>query len=315
MPYNSLISRTDSAALIPEEVSREIIQGAVEQSTVLRLARRLPNMTRAQQRMPVLSALPTAYFVTGDTGLKQSSEVAWDNVYINAEEIAVIVPIPEAVLDDADYDIWGEVKPRIEEAVGVVIDAAILVGTNAPASWPDDLFTGATAASHVVDHSSDAQTDYYDEIAGAGGVMALVEEDGYTVSGHVAVPAMRAALRGLRESGGSPIFVSTMQESTRYQLFGQPMEFVRNGAVNPASQLMFTGEWEQLVYSVRQDMSYKLLTEAVIQDGSGNILYNLPQQDMVALRAVIRLGWALPNPITRMNQTAATRYPFAILVP
>jgi len=48
-------------------------------------------------------------------------------------------------------------------------------------------------------------------------------------------------------------------------------------------------------------------------DGAGNIIYNLAQQDMVALRAVMRLGFALPNPINRMNPTAATRYPFAVL--
>jgi len=34
---------------------------------------------------------------------------------------------------------------------------------------------------------------------------------------------------------------------------------------------------------------------------------------MVALRAVMRCGFALPNPINRMNQVAATRCPFAIL--
>jgi hypothetical protein len=36
---------------------------------------------------------------------------------------------------------------------------------------------------------------------------------------------------------------------------------------------------------------------------------------MVALRAVMRLGFALPNPINRVNQVAATRYPFCILTP
>jgi len=34
---------------------------------------------------------------------------------------------------------------------------------------------------------------------------------------------------------------------------------------------------------------------------------------MVALRAVMRLGFALPNPINRMQQTAASRAPFAVL--
>lgn len=312
--YNSVIERSNAAALIPEDVSREIIEGAATTSAVLRLGRRLPNMTRAQQRMPVLSVMPTAYFVTGDTGLKQTTEMAWDNKYLNAEEIAVIVPIPEAVLDDADYDIWGQVRPRIVEAIGVVIDAAILMGTNKPSSWPDAILTGAVAASQTVDHSS-FTGDYYDEIVGEGGTMSMVEADGFMVTGHVAVPAMMAGLRGLRATTGEPIFATSMKDVGSYTLANQPVEFLNNGAVNPASALMFSGDWKQLVYSIRQDITYKILTEAVIQDGSGNILYNLPQQDMVALRAVMRLAWQVPNPISLMNTNAATRYPFAVLVP
>jgi HK97 family phage major capsid protein len=292
-------------------VSREIIQGAVTQSAVLRLARRLPNMTRAQQRMPVLSALPTAYFVTGDTGLKQSTEMAWANKYLDAEEIAVIVPIPEAVLDDADYDIWAEVRPRIEEAIGVVIDAAILVGTNAPTAWPDDILTAATAAGHVID--DDSFTDLYDAIMGVGGVLSFVEDDGFMVTGHVGHTTMKARLRGLRDANGQPIFNRSMQDRTRYELDGEPMEFVQNGAFASTTALMFSGDWKQLVFAMRQDITYKILTEAVIQDGSGNIIYNLAQQDMVALRAVVRLAWQVPNPISRMNATEATRYPFAVL--
>ena len=113
MAFNSQITRTDADALIPEAVSREIIQGVPTTSQVMRLGRRLPNMPRNKTRLPVLSALPTAYFVNGDTGLKQTTEMLWANKYLNAEELAVIVPIPEAVLADADYDIWGEIRPRI----------------------------------------------------------------------------------------------------------------------------------------------------------------------------------------------------------
>ena len=311
--YNSLISRTDAAALIPEEVSREIIQAVPEASAVMRLARRLPNMSRKQRRMPVLSGLVTAYFVTGDNGLKQTSEAAWENKYINAEELAVIVPIPEAVLDDVDYDVWSEIRPNIVEAFGKAFDQAVLLGTNAPDDWPDDLVTGATSASHTITLGTGA--DIYDDIMSEGGVISKVEEDGFGVTGHVAALTMRAKLRGLRDDNGVPIFNRTVQAASMYELDGAPVEFPRNGSMDAATALMFTGDWTQLVYAMRQDITYKVLTEAVIQDGSGTIVYNLAQQDMVALRAVMRLGWQLPNPINRVNTSSSTRYPFSVLVP
>lgn len=313
MAYNKIIDRNNAAALIPEEVSREIVQGVAETSACLRLFRRLPNMSRKQQRIPVLSALPTAYFVNGDTGLKQTTEQAWENKYLNAEEIACIVPIPEAVLDDADYDIWAEVRPRIVEAFGVVIDAAILFGTNAPASWPASILGGATSAGHVVALGTGA--DIYDDIMGENGVISLVEEDGYMVNGHIAAMTMKAKLRGLRDTSGQPIFVRSMQDRTRYELDGEPMEFPANGAFDVTEALMFSGDFRQAVYAIRQEITYKVLTEAVIQDNTGAIVYNLAQQDMVALRAVMRLAWQVPNPVTRLQPTESQRYPFAVLTP
>ncbi len=314
MAYNSLIDRSnDAAALIPEEASREIIQNATEGSAVLQLARRLPNMSRGQQRLPVLNALAQAYFVSGDTGLKQTTEMAWKNVYVYAEELAVIVPIPECVLDDVDYDIWAEVRPSIEEAFGKALDAAILFGTDAPDAWPTDILAAATAASHTVTAGTGA--DLYEDILGEGGTIAKIEADGFMANGHIAAMSMRGKLRGVRDENGGLIFSRSMQEAQTYMLDGERIVFPRNGGFNAASALMFSGDWNQLVYSIRQDMTYKILTEAVIQDGAGNILYNLAQQDMVALRAVMRLGWALPNPINRMQATEASRYPFAVLVP
>jgi HK97 family phage major capsid protein len=311
--YNSLIDRSsDAAALIPEAVSQEILQAVPTASAVMQLARRLPNMSRKQQRLPVMSAMMDAYFVTGDTGLKQTSEITWENKYIYAEELAVIVPIPEAVLDDSAYDIWGEVRPRIAEAMGKAFDAAVLHGTNAPTNWPDDLVTGATAASNTVTLGTGA--DIYDDVMGASGTLATVEADGYMANGHLAAPTMRARLRGLRDSNGQPIFMRSMVDRTVYELDGMPVQFAANGAVDATAAHMFSGDWSQLVYAIRQDITYKLLDQAVITDSAGNIVYNLAQQDMVALRAVMRLGWQLPNPVNAVQETAASRYPFAVLL-
>jgi HK97 family phage major capsid protein len=321
MPYNSLISRTDAAALIPQEVSAEIIKAVAETNPIMRLARRLPNMSRAQQRIPVMSALATAYFVSGDTGLKQTSEVNWESKYIDAEEVAVIVPVPEAVLEDSNFDIWGEARQSIVEALGKAVAQAVLYGTNIPATWTTNLgaagiVTGATTASQTI--SAAAYGDMYEAILGekedgTDGLYMLVEADGFGVTGAIAHLSMKGKLRNTRDADGMPVFKTSMQDPTRYELDGAPIYFPNDGSIVAGSSLLIAGQWSELVYAIRQDITYKVLTEAVIQDGSGAIVYNLAQQDMVALRAVMRLGFALPNPINRVNTTAATRFPFAVL--
>lgn len=316
-----IIDRTNLGGLIPEPVTREIIQGAVAESAVLRMARRLPNMTSKTQTLNVLDALPTAYFVNGEAtssaaadtaAYKQTTSMAWDKKKIYAEEIAVIVPIPEAVLDDSDYDIWGEVRPRLQEAFGKVIDAAILYGTNKPTSWRDGLVPSATTAGSVVN----ATTDIFKDIMGEGGVIAKVEESGYIPNGVMAAIQLRSKLRGLVDTTGQPIFKADMQGRTRYALDGMDMYFPINGAFNPATSLAIVGDWSQLVYSVRQDMTFKIFDSGVVQDPTTkSILYNLMQNDMVALRAVMRLGWEIPNPLTAFNADIENPFPFAVYAP
>lgn len=321
MPYNDIISRTNATALIPTPTSNEIIKTVSQLNPLLQLSRRLPNMSSATKTMPVASALATAYFLNGDTDLKQTTDLSWGTTTITAEELAVIVPIPDAVLSDAEYDIWAEVKQALADAFSVAISGAVLYGTNIPASWTTGLgaagiFARATAAGNVVSNANYA--DLYETImgetnAGVDGLFMTLEADGFMATGHVASTAMRGRLRNVRDINGVPLFTRSMQDSTRYELDGSPIYFPTDGTIIDGTSWLFTGDWTQLVYSFRQDITYKILEEAVIQDAAGNIVYNLAQQDMVALRAVMRLGFALPNPINRVNQTAATRCPFAVL--
>ena len=308
----NIINRTDLSGLIPEPVTREIIQGVTEGSAVLQMGRRLPNMTSKTQTMNVLDMLPTAYFVNGDTGMKQTTKMKRDKKKIYAEEIAVSVPTPAAVLDGAADDIWGEVRPRLVEAFGKVIDSAILFGTNKPTSWRDSVLETCKKAGSVV-----AATPYiYDDIMAEGGVIAKVEESGYLVNGIMSAIQMRAKLRGLKDLNGVPLFKTDMQGATPYALDGSPMYFPRNGAFDTTKALMFAGDWTELVYSIRQDITFKIFDQGVVQDPSDNsIVYNLMQNDMVALRAVMRLGWEIPNPKTAYNDNIANPCPFAVYAP
>lgn len=331
-----MITRTEAEALIPEDASREIFASTIENSVILRLGRRLTNMSRGQRRLPILSALPMAYFVDGtpgevspsgenSTGFKQTTGAEWKNKYIYAEEIACIVPIAISTLEDAAYDIWAEIRPYIGEAFGAAIDAAVLHGVNAPAQWPDDIVLGANNAGNMLELGDIG--DLYDDIMGydqataTPGLISHVELDGYFPNGFIAGVSMRGMLRGLRDTGtGLPLFRPAMTgmapNTAPYTIDGQPCYFPLNGAFDETETLMIAGDWNKLVYAFRTDLTYKVLDQAVIQDPTtGTILYNLAQQDMVALRCYMRWGWQVPNPTNRMNSTEATRYPFSVLKP
>ena len=321
----SFIPRSGAEALMPEEYQREIIQSLPESSAIMTLGNKAPNMSRAQRRVPVLSVLPTAYFLNpgpnnngdnADIQHKRVTRMMWENKYLEAEEIAVIVAIPESVLDDSDYDIWEECKPKLLESFGLAFDQAVFYGVNAPAVWPDPIVTSAIAAGNYVPLG--ANGDIYDDIMGEDGVIAKVEESGFMVSGHVAAMRMRGKLRGLRDENKHPIFKSLYKEgaqgATRYELDGEQVIFPRNGSIDADRGLLISGDWRQLVYAIRKDITWKILTEAVIQDPiTKEITYNLAQQDMVGLRAVMRVAWQVPNPINRLRPDEGDRYPFAVL--
>lgn len=319
MAYNANTDRDDIEGVVTEDVASSIIQSAAEKSAALALFPRV-RMSQKVRRLPVLSALPTAYWVDGeatsadtDAGLKSTSGMAWDKKYLEAEELAVIVPIHENVLDDSTFDIFGEVRPRLAEAIGAKLDLAIFAATELPASWATNGFNGiipdAVSASNTVELGTAA--------ASAGGtaedlnqLFAKVEADGFDVSGVAAERTFRALIRSARDTTGQKLGDLSPNGA---EILGAPVEFVPSGTLGGAAHVAVAGDTSQGIMGVRSDINYKVLTEAVIQDNHGAIVYNLAQQDMVALRVTFRAAFQVANPITRANPNDGTRYPFAVL--
>ena len=312
MANTDYIARNKTGNLIPIEYYPEIFKAAAAESVVLANARRLRDMERHELALTAEDALPLAYFTNGDTGFRDVTKAEWKGVTLTAEEINAIVPVPNNVMDDMDVPIWQEVMPMLSQAIGAVIDKALLIGTNKPATWPTAILSEAQTRSHVVTVPG-SSPDYYDLIMGPDGVIAKVEEDGYFVSGHAANISMRAKLRGVRDEVGQPIFMPSMQPGAQYQLDGAPMYFPRNGSL-PAEVLDIAGDWSQLVYSVRRDMTWDIFREGVISDPTTKLVVtNLMQQRMTALMVTMRIGFALPNPVNMVQPDGTARYPFAVL--
>ena len=298
-----MITRQNAEALFSEDLVAEIIQGVTKQSAALRMFRRLPNMSSNIMRMRVLDALPMAYWVNDSTnnGRKNVTNAAWANKYIVPAEIAVIVPIKEDVLDDASIDIWGEIRPRLVEAIGKKIDQAIFVGVDKPSAWRADLLSSIAQAGAYVPQAGG--TTLYSAINDA---MVKVEESGYNPSGIVGGVDVKGKFRMMLDTSGQPIKGTEIDEL--------PKAYIDNGAWDKTKAQMIIGDFTQAVYSIRQDITYKVLDQAIIQNPSdGEIMYNLAQEDMVALRVVMRLGWEIPNPITALQPDETVRFPFAAI--
>jgi HK97 family phage major capsid protein len=317
MPYNNVTSRTDVETRSPDEVSRSMLGAATEQSAVLSLFRRIPVAATAI-RFPVLSALPVAYWVNGDTGVKQTTEMAWGQKHLTIEEIATIMPVPENVFDDMDANLWDEAEPFLREAFARVLDSAVFFGTNAPASFPLHVAGAVAAAGNVVTEGT-ATAEQGGYMGDIDNLLADVEESGFNVSGYVSDLSAKRRFRAARNTTGERVDAGRISGDLA-TLDGSPIRYTMagmwpNAGAAGANLRMFAGDWaQQFVVGVRQDITFKVLDQAVIQNADGSIAFNLAQQDMIALRVKFRVGWQVANTINQQRPLEAQRYPAAAMI-
>jgi HK97 family phage major capsid protein len=315
------ITRADALALISEQDMSEMWEEAEKSSAAMATFRTI-RMTKKQAKVRVLDTLPAApsggAWVNGDTGTKPTLDMSWANKWIEAEEIAGIVPIPENVLDDADVDIWAEVRPRIAEYVGYHVDLAVFLGINAPASFPDSLYEGAVAAGNVLDLSTYLASGTQDDGIDLGGAfnetLGLVEDDGFSANIVWSKKTLRRQLRNLRDLNGNLIYSDGLKGAEQApSIWGVDMNYVENGALNAdANVLAITGDRSKAILGIRQDIEFKFLDQATLTDGNGKVLMSLAEQDAIALRFKMRIGFQVADPIT--FEAGAGGYPFATLV-
>lgn len=308
----NITARADAAADVAAQSPELILKGAEDISIALNLFNKIP-MSRRQERIRVESALPLAYWVNGDTGVKQTTKGAWADKLVIAEEIATILPIPINVLEDTDMDLLAWIQPRASEAIARTLDAAVLFSVNAPASFPPGIVAAAIAAGNTVVQGTAAQS--------AGGIaedinqlFGKVEDEGYDVDGVAALRTIRKTLRGARSTQG--VQLAEFGPNGTYLMghnivYGARGLWPTVGTVHTNPKIL-VGDFTQAVLGVRKDITVDVFTEAVIQDPStGAIVYNLMQQDMIALRFTARFGFQVSNYVT--YEAGTTGSPFAVM--
>jgi HK97 family phage major capsid protein len=301
--YDDVMERDTD--LVPEEISYNIIQHAVKGSAALALGQRRPMSTK-RSRTTLIESMPEAYFVNGETGLKQTTSMGWGTNWMEAEPIASLVVVPDDYADDAGIDLWGEIAPRVGAAIGRTLDNAVFWGINKPATWTASyLYEGALTAGNYAVETGALDDD----------ISLLAEdlgEDGIDVNGFATKPAMRWKCARLKDSNGNPIFHTDLTQPVPNRMFGYPFKEVDNGAWRKNYATMFLGDWSKLFVGVRQDIRYSIHTDGVITNDDGAVVFNAMQQDSKIMRVVARYGFTVADPTTDL---ADRPYPFAVLQP
>lgn len=305
---------TNSSVVLPVEYGREVIRGVLGRSKALELGRRLPDMVGKTYKLNVFSNLPVSGWVKNqltpdgapdEIKNKPVSQLAWTGVDLSAEEIAVIIPIAiNTIKDLANWiDILPYVSEQVEGAFQEVIDATAFFGLNSPYANFSGILAGATNAGAVVEWDGEAGLSFYNAINDA---MEYVETSGYVPTAILGGPSLNSAFR-------KTITALGVLAGDQGEIGALPRHVDLTGGFNQSSAFAIVGDFRYFVYAFREEMEARVLEEATIVDPTtGNTLYNLAQQDMIAVRFTMRLGMALPNPVNRVNSTDK-RYPFAVI--
>lgn len=315
---------TNSSVVIPVEYSTQILRGVLGRSKALELGYRLPNMRGNTMVLNVMNHLPIAHWVANSATPvgapeeikdKPVSQLAWTGKEVVAKEIAVLVPVAINTLRDLQGNAIQLVPEISEQVIGAfngVIDSAVFFGTNSPYGNFNGIVAEATSAGATVAWNGQSGLSFYNAINSA---MTYVENSGYYPDAILGAPSLNGAFRGsITELG----VLSTDQG----EIGALPRHIDLTGGFNTSSAFAIVGDFKRgLVYSIREEMEMRVLYEATIKDGATE--YNLAQQDMVAFRFTMRLGFAVANPVNRVSGTlssdgkylekGASAYPFAVI--
>lgn len=285
------ISRAEVATLIQEAYAPTLLGAAKKGSSAL-AAFPTVNMGTKLTHLPVLATLPEADWVgesaTEAEGVKPTSQITWADRTLVAEEIAVIVPVHENVIDDATEDLLSETAELGGQAIGKKLDQAVFFGTAKPSSWVSPaLLPAAVAASQTVEVVDGAANP--SDIPGAVNQVAeMIADSGWAPNTLVSSLSLRYKVANLRDANGFPIFRD--ESFAGFRTF-----FNENGAWDRESATAIVVDSARVRIGIRQDITVKFLDQATV----GGI--NLAERDMVALRFKARFAYVLGTAATSMG--------------
>jgi HK97 family phage major capsid protein len=319
------ISRSDVATLIQEAYADDFLGYAAKSSAVL-AAFPTRNLGTKTTHEPVLATKPHAKWViessSDPAGIKPSGKITWADKTLVAEELAVIVPVHENVLDDATTNVLDDITKAGGEAMAFALDAAVTFGINKPTTWTSNaLLASAVADSNVLEVGESGTAD---DLSGTILQAAELLSDRYDPTTLLTRRGLRYKLANLRATTGEPIFMSSMSGDAMQDSVYGLSTYYETGTVDdgsggdalvwdPSRAEALVVDRSRVLIGIRQDIQVKFLDQATLT-GPSNTIINLAERDMVAFRFKARYAYALGDNVA-YGQTVSTSSPVAAVTP
>lgn len=323
------ITRQGSAdVLVDDQWSNELLDEATQQSIVLRTMNVQRGINRKRVKYRVRAEFPEAQFVgeartepasvtdddtpAGDPVVnKPVSGMLWDNRTMTIEEIAVLVPVHEDVVNDArdgGFNLDADVQTACAEAIACRLDEAVLFGAapQRPLTWGPALAPAAVAAGNVVTGGvlPDLAADF-------NAAFSLVEEDRFRPDRVLSSVAIEGALRGLRDDNGQPLYAPSIRDGVAVDtIWGRQIATDEFGIWDD-TYIALVGASRFCHIGIREDISVQVSNQVTYTDPATGVLVSAFERDEVVLRFKFRVGFL--TAFSARKGRPANAFPFAVI--
>lgn len=273
------INRTTNSMALPSDVSSEILQKTQEESAIMRLARQIALPGRGVT-IPVITGDPTAAWVA-ETAAKPVSNGTPGTKLMSAYKIAVIETFSKEFVRDA-AGLYDALVKRLPAALAGVFDSTIIGATAAPSQTNFDTFASCTAQS-----IANANNGTYTGLVAAD---ADIAAHGGVMNGLAFSAQGRGLLLSAVDTTNRPLFLASANDGVVARVLGVPTYFNKNLYKSGSPAVVgVAGDWTQAMYGTVNGVEIAISEEATLVSGETTI--NLWQQNMVAVRAEIEVGF------------------------
>lgn len=259
---------TNASISLPAEISNEIIANVIEESAIMKLARRI-DLPGHGAVIPVITGDPTAYFVD-EGNVKTASDGTLATKTMKPRTIAIIEVFSNQFRNNNEA-LYAEMVARLPKLLAQRFDEEAFTGT--PVTGFDTLKGASTVALGS------------DPWAGLVAARAAVEAGDGELTGWAMSNQGITKLLGAKAADGRPLFTDGVTDKEYGRLIGEPVVKAKKAYDASDNTVGFAGDWDKALYGVVNDVNIQISDEATIT-GVGNLW----EKNCFAVRAEIELG-------------------------